>query len=1620
MKKKDIRQFYQALYDEVSAPGLTADFDALLDKDWWEEKLSGFLPVRSRFTCSQILEACRPGMDLLGTEPEEGWMSFTYRYVCHILYPEPEFTETSVPSPAAVYYLRVLRYFFDLERQHLAFDPMKDFAFLDDMEIQKSDTAAEYRRFLRFWREEFVYEMMRLSAEVTKFKTLEHIAGVHYVAMTIGRGLSLAEAPIDLALLSGAAAGHDLGKFGCKPNEKVPFMHYYYTALWYDSHNLPYIGHIAANHSTWDLEPENLSVEALALIYSDFRVKSSRGKDGVEIMHITPLADAFNTILGKFFDVDEKKVMRYRFVYSKLQDFETWMRANGVDVDLSGHPEKPVQMPLPALQTPAQAVQSLTFMAIEHNLSVMHRMMADRSFGNLLEAARSEKNWKNVRAYLNIFREYFTYANDIQKEQTLQFLYELFMNRDGEIRIQSAQLLGQVIAQFNAGYRKRRPEGMKDITQEKVKNLWTHYLQQTIRPDYRLVDLQQKRIRNQLKNIVMALTEYAEPGDLQMFLEPLLFWYRSPEEKSGEEQFVLMNCVEVLPFDAMSDEEKKTVADTVLFCAESGNAEVRISAWRALEQVSSGCGDNAGIKDRILAVVENADLGDSHMYEYLKCRIENNLGVCAKEEKLYDQDIVSEIFLDNLKTGTPWVAKAVNIQILEDQVARGDKSHALHIAAHLSNMLKVGHYMLVRNTAGKALLSLGPLLRVDQWNEIAVEMLRDLEIGETDYSRTIPEWLGQVALWLPPEQLDELLLSLSETMTGSSEYAAAAVIDAAGTMLEHYPVYRTRFKEDAETGKNRWKRLVGMLLAGMANYREIVRQEALLVMGQKVFGSKLLHIAEKRSVFNAACTKIFFQLKENPGGELTHFYRAACLSNLYRFITEYRLMVGEFDMHTRKKVAFFPGTFDPFTLSHKGIAKIIRDMGFDVYLSVDEFSWSKKAQPHFIRRRIVNMSTADEFHIHLFPYEIPLSPGNPDDMRRLQEIFADRELYLVVGSDVIANASFYKEGADNDVIRSMNHVAFRRVGDEKMDSKYNRDMMRQIRGKLVELELPEELMEISSTRIRENIDMNRDISNLIDPVVQEYIYNNGLYLREPEYKPLINARAVSFEEADPPYPSVEEELAGTLLKNEPHREAILQELHRSGDRLMILRNQMSENRPVAFARFQYLAPEELYGVLGDIRICDMIRSRTTGDVLLISGFYAGERPEIHDAEQLLLTELIMYSFGHRCDYAVFYPEGGVCSNRVASAMIRQGFVRPEEAPEHTYIYVVDMHAPLMLLANMETTLKEPFSSNTRILRTIHRAQQELQHSMAKLYPGQLVLSVSASVLYHRMVDKVVQINHVPREVQVPRKLGEMMCVPYGKILRGGVMPNTVTKTIHTDKVYDPDLIGCSVEAFPNYTPLPTQVKTIKSFGRPVILVDDVLNRSGIRISTLAPMFLREGVNIKKLLVGVMTGYGRDVLASLGLSGDSVYYVPNMRDWFAESSLYPFIGGDQVRRDQTKVAGLEPSINLIRPYTNVALEGVSDDAAYDFSACCIRNARDVLLVLEQEYRARFARNLTLSRLSEAIILPLCPDRGDCMEYDPNLAASVYLENDLQMLYRTRANTARSQSYYAERMPGGRRG
>lgn len=197
----------------------------------------------------------------------------------------------------------------------------------------------------------------------------------------------------------------------------------------------------------------------------------------------------------------------------------------------------------------------------------------------------------------------------------------------------------------------------------------------------------------------------------------------------------------------------------------------------------------------------------------------------------------------------------------------------------------------------------------------------------------------------------------------------------------------------------------------------------------------------------------------------------------------------------------------------------------------------------------------------------------------------------------------------------------------------------------------------------------------------------------------------------------------------------------------------------------------------------------------------------------------------------------------------------------------------------------------------------------------------------------------------------------------------------------------------------SQIRTIKSFDRPVILVDDLMH-PGFRIRALDPILRQEGVDIRIVLVGLLSGHGRDLMDAQGRPVDSVYYLPRLREWFVESTLYPFVGGNTIRRPASPVPGLLPGINHILPYASPSFRGeCSEEAVFQLSRVCLESARDVISVLEQEYRALYGRNLTLSRLPEAIILPLCPDKGTCLNYDPTLAASVYLENDLEQLMRT---------------------
>ena len=193
MNRKRIRQMNTLLLRRLHKRPAAEFFEhreAFLQTLEQENFMQRFAPLlgEERLRCKCVLELCREELkQLCPQEPHEGWLRYAYVFARRLLFPEPG-TDPSCAA-GAVFLLSVLQVLFSAEQELLPFDPMWDFAFPREQELEDSPCAAGYGQMLRLWKREYVYEMMRLGLEATPYRALEHIAGVHHIAVTMGRAL---------------------------------------------------------------------------------------------------------------------------------------------------------------------------------------------------------------------------------------------------------------------------------------------------------------------------------------------------------------------------------------------------------------------------------------------------------------------------------------------------------------------------------------------------------------------------------------------------------------------------------------------------------------------------------------------------------------------------------------------------------------------------------------------------------------------------------------------------------------------------------------------------------------------------------------------------------------------------------------------------------------------------------------------------------------------------------------------------------------------------------------------------------------------------------------------------------------------------------------------------------------------------------------------------------------------------------------------------------------------------------------------------------------------------------------------------------------------------------------
>ena len=1550
-RNEDLRRALAQLAETVDAAAVLLDSDSRMAA---LESIGG----HDADACLRVLEECAGVME---QQPEDlhVWLSALCDRLSDNMFPDEAHPARPLSDDEQLY-LTVL---VQVLSQHLtAFEPLTDVLRFDESALRDSRVAEEYDRYHRAVVAAHVLPLMRISREIRPFDPASHTIGVHNVALHTAILAKKAGLDVDLPLVSAAAFGHDVGKFGCRGDDarRIPYLHYYYTWQWFSQHDIEEIGHVSANHSTWDLEFENLPVESLLLIYADFRVRGTRGEDGKEKICIYTLAQAYEMIFSKLYDMTPEKAKRYQTVYYKLRDFELMLRSMGVPTDMDADELLPPDQRDASLLSAEDALQALRSMALSGSIRLMKTISTDLSFDQLLEQAKGEKNLQRIRTYLLLLQEYSTYMTKSNKKKTLLLLYELLMHPDGDVRRVAGQIMGRILANSGPKYRKERPSGARDsgvmtptmmaLLDESVE-LWESYIEACLHPDRKIAPKHALRISNSLKTLCETLFENVDPKESRPMAEALL---RRLYTAEGADRFVLADALTMVPYVHIPEEHRLSIVETMGKMLQDGETRLQLTALHCMEKLRR----HTEVSDRVEEILESFDptlYADSEVLAYMKRR-----AIGCRLDTL-DEEGASRIYLSNLKSAVHWTVKMTQIDMLCDHV-RSHPETALHTAMHLSNVLSVSEHFPVRQSAGKHLLQIAPYLSVDHINEITVDLLRELETGQDEISYVIPPYLGRLMCMLPEKEMWEAESFLEDLVHGSAVRPARVALHVVGEMLNTLPEREDRMID----------RTLGLLMTGICHYDPTIHQTALAVLCRDVLSDDRIFLHRRAAMFVRLHKKLLTVLTEPREGGLTFFNSAAMLNHLYRFIVGVEVEQGRFVFLPPKPVAFFPGTFDPFSLGHKQIVEEIRKLGFEVYLAVDEFSWSKMPLPKLLRRQIVSISVADQWDTYLFPDEIPVNIAMPDDLAHLARLLPDRELYLVAGSDVIENASAYRIPQPGGAAE-YNHIVFCRNSARKAD---HTSLQETIHGKLKVLSLPPFFESVSSTRIREYIDRKLDISMLVDPVVQSFIYGYGLYVRSQELKNVMKPQDLyfgRFHEVNAALPPALNEVIGSVSK------PLAVTLNARPDTLL------------GWAVGHTLRAADLYDVLHSLEAARYVRRYASGRILMVDeveilGLRSGEQC------RCILNELLARSLEGEHTYALC--RCGKEDEALRDALIQLGFAPVQDCED---IFCVDMRAPVMLLQDVLLWLKKPHQDDDEVKSAVMRTRPRLRSALNRMFPGQLVLCFDSEMLNQAVMEQVQRDNGVQDVPDGVRRLGPYMCVPYGKILSNEIVPNTVTKTLHVEKRFDTETGTFEIVEYPGYSQLHTQARTLRSFRRPILLVDDFLHK-GYRIDKLDRVFREEQLTIDRIVVGIMSGNGKDLMQAQGRQAECEYFIPNLRYWLNESLLYPFVGGDSVGR-QTMTEHMLPSINLILPYFYpYFMTDVTDAALRNFSRVALENAWEIMQTLERRHQRIFNTSLTLRRLGEALQQPRLPDKGDCVHYDFSLPASAYLAEDLRQIRR----------------------
>lgn len=198
----------------------------------------------------------------------------------------------------------------------------------------------------------------------------------------------------------------------------------------------------------------------------------------------------------------------------------------------------------------------------------------------------------------------------------------------------------------------------------------------------------------------------------------------------------------------------------------------------------------------------------------------------------------------------------------------------------------------------------------------------------------------------------------------------------------------------------------------------------------------------------------------------------------------------------RKGLGILGGTFDPVHMGHLHMAEAVYErMQLEQIMFIPAYVAPHKVGLDFApaEERFRMTQLAVEPYSQFIVSDIELRRSGVsytiDTVRELSKIYADRELYFIIGADSVVQLHTWNN--IYDLLELATFVAAGRPGYEGVMEQVVATLGAEAAKRIVLLDTPE--YDISSTDIRTRIRSGQSLAGLVPSAVEEYIRSHGLY-----------------------------------------------------------------------------------------------------------------------------------------------------------------------------------------------------------------------------------------------------------------------------------------------------------------------------------------------------------------------------------------------------------------------------------------------------------------------------------------------------------------------------------------------